>query len=362
MDRSAWVDRTRPVRKGEELDVDRLSAYLADRLPMGSGPLSIEQFPSGHSNLTYCLRAKDREWVLRRPPFGAKIKTAHDMGREYRMLSRLKDVFPKVPSPLAYCEDESIIGAPFYVMERVKGVILRGKEPPKDLGLSRDVMSGICRSLVAGLVELHGLDLQAAQLSDFGHPEGYVDRQVKGWTERYFNAKTDDIPEIEEAFRWIAQNQPSESGVALIHNDYKYDNLVLDPEDLSRVLAILDWEMSTVGDPLMDLGTTLGYWVDPQDADDMKMLPFGPTLLEGNLNRMEVAELYASLSGRDISNILFAYVYALLKVAVIAQQIYKRFKDGLTQDPRFGMMILGVQVLGKQAMRALEKERIYDLG
>jgi aminoglycoside phosphotransferase (APT) family kinase protein len=356
-----WIDRPRAVRPGEELDPDRLEAYLKEHIPNFTGPIAVEQFPSGYSNLTYLLRAGDQELVLRRPPFGANIKTAHDMGREYRILSHLINVYPKVPRPLAYCDDASVLGAPFYVMERVTGVILRAM-PPKGLDLSPELMRRLSEAFIDNLVELHAVDYQAAGLGAVGRPEGYVARQVKGWTERYKNARTDDLPEVEQAAAWLAENRPPEAGAALIHNDYKYDNLVLDPEDLSGILAVLDWEMATIGDPLMDLGTTLGYWIDPDDPDELQTLQFGLTTRPGNLNRQQLVERYAQKSGRDVSHVLFYYVYALFKIAVIVQQIYQRYKLGFTQDERFANLIVFVQVLGKTAARAIEKGHIDRLG
>jgi aminoglycoside phosphotransferase (APT) family kinase protein len=356
-----WIDRPKPVRPGEELDVGKLQAYLSTHLPDLAGPLTVEQFPAGHSNLTYLLRVGERELVLRRPPFGAKIKTAHDMGREYRILSRLVAVYPRVPRPLLYCEDESVMGAPFYVMERLKGVILRAMVP-RGLELSPALMSGLSESFVNNLVEIHRVDPQAAGLGDLGRPEGYVRRQIEGWTRRYCNARTDDVPDVERAAAWLAENMPAEAGASLIHNDYKYDNLVLDPADLSRIIGVLDWEMATVGDPLMDLGTTLGYWVDPDDPDEMLAMPFGLTTLPGNFSRRELAQRYAELSGHDLSNILFYYIYGLFKVIVIVQQIYARYQAGLTQDERFAMLIYVVRVLGQTATLAIEKGRIDHLG
>jgi len=355
------VDGARPVREGEELDLLPLEEYLASELAGFRGPLQVEQFPKGHSNLTYLLRAGDRQLVLRRPPFGARIKTAHDMGREYRILSSLEGVYPKAPAPYLFCVDETVIGAPFYVMDRVEGVILRGKQLPAGLDLGPGDMRRLSTALIDGLAELHGVDVAAADLADFGRPKGYVERQVTGWARRYFDAKTDEIPEVEEAAGWLADHLPDDNPGALIHGDFKYDNLVLDPVELTRIIAVLDWEMATVGDPLMDLGTTLGYWVEASDPDEIKMLPLGPTLLPGNLTRMELAERYAAQTGRSVDNVLFYFVYALLKIAVIAQQIYKRFKDGHTKDPRFAMMIVGVQLLGRSAVRAIELGRIYDL-
>jgi aminoglycoside phosphotransferase (APT) family kinase protein len=358
-----WIDRPTAVRQGEALDTARLEAYfsaLSARIPGLDGSITVEQFPSGHSNLTYLLRVGDREFVLRRPPFGARIRTAHDMRREYHILSHLADVYPSVPRPLLYCEDDSVLGAPFYVMERLRGVILRASAP-KGLALPPLLMRNLSQNFVDNLVEIHGVDYEAAGLGDLGHPVGYVRRQTEGWTERYHNARTDDVPDIERVAAWLADHMPPEAGASLIHNDYKYDNLVLDPADLSRIIGVLDWEMATIGDPLMDFGTTLGYWVDPTDPEELQSLPFGLTALPGNLDRRELAQRYAERSGRDLSNVLFYYVYALFKIAVIVQQIYARYKAGFTKDQRFAGMIYVVQVLGKTAVLAIEKGRIDDL-
>jgi aminoglycoside phosphotransferase (APT) family kinase protein len=360
---TSWLDKTSAVRPGEELDAGKLFSYLRQHIPdLESAALQIEQFPSGHSNLTYLLRAGVRELVLRRPPFGAKIKTAHDMGREYHILSRLAAVYARVPRVLAYCEDESVLGAPFYVMERIKGVILRAA-PPKGLELTPTLMRALSENFVANLVEIHAIDYQAAALGDLGRPAGYVQRQIEGWTQRYVNARTDDIPAIERVAAWLAGHTPPDTDArgTLIHNDYKYDNLVLAPDDLARIVGVLDWEMATIGDPLMDLGTSLGYWVDPDDPPELQLLRFGVTTLPGNLNRRELAERYAQLSGRDVSDILFFYVYALFKIAVIVQQIYARYKAGLTQDERFARLIDAVRVLGQTGALAIEKGRMDDL-
>jgi aminoglycoside phosphotransferase (APT) family kinase protein len=356
------MDQSAAVRRGEELDAEKLGTFLRQHIPSleGSAALQIEQFPSGHSNLTYLLRIGERELVLRRPPFGAKIKSAHDMGREYLILARLADVYPKVPRVLAYCQDESVLGAPFYVMERLKGIILRASAP-QGLDLSPAVMRALAENFVDNLVEIHRVDYRAAGLGDLGRPAGYVRRQIEGWTQRYVNARTDDVPDVEQAAAWLAEHMPPEVDATLIHNDYKYDNLVLALEDVSRIVGVLDWEMATIGDPLMDLGTSLGYWVDPNDPPELQSLAFGVTTLPGNLNRRELAERYARLSGRDVSNVLFYYVYALLKIAVIVQQIYARYKAGFTQDKRFAHLIGAVRVLGKTATLAIEKGRIDDL-
>jgi aminoglycoside phosphotransferase (APT) family kinase protein len=349
------LDQPQNIRSGEELKVGQLELYLKKQIPDLRGALQIQQFPSGYSNLTYCLQFGERELVLRRPPFGAKIKTAHDMAREYRILAGLIQVYPKVPQPLLYCDDESLIGAPFYVMERVNGVILRA-QPPAGINLSPELMRRLSESCIDNLAEIHQIDYTGAGLGEFGKPEGYVERQIRGWTQRYQNARTDEIPEIERVIEWLNANLPPQSGAALIHNDYKYDNLMLSPNDLSQIIAVLDWEMATIGDPLMDLGTMLGYWVEADDPPEMKM--FGLTHLPGNLSREQLAVRYAEKSGREISNFIFYYVFGLFKIAVIVQQIYFRYWQGHTKDARFASLLHVVQACGKMAAGAIVKNCI----
>jgi aminoglycoside phosphotransferase (APT) family kinase protein len=243
-------------------------------------------------------------------------------------------------------------------MERVKGVILRTK-PPAGISLSPELLRRLSGSCIDNLAAIHRLDYAKAGLSDLGKLEGYVARQIRGWTQRYQNARTDDIPDLERVSAWLNANQPAESGVALIHNDYKYDNLVLDPEDLANIIAVLDWEMATIGDPLMDLGTTLGYWIEPDDPPEMQI--FGLTALPGNLNRAQLVERYSEASGRKILQIVFYYVFGLFKIAVIAQQIYHRYKQGLTQDKRFAPLAHVVRACGKMAALAMAKKRITRL-
>lgn len=355
-----WRDRPSKVRPGEELDNRRLAAFLEEHIPDLSGALRVEQFPRGFSNLTYLLRFGDKEMVLRRPPFGAKIKSAHDMGREYHILSHLVQVYPKVPRPLLYCEDESVLGAPFYVMTRLEGVILRA-HLPDEMAPTPPLMSRIAESFLDNLVELHAVDHHAAGLDELGRPEGYVRRQVDGWTRRYANARTDDVVEMERVAAWLSANQPGESGAALIHNDYKYDNIVLDPADWSRIIGVLDWEMATVGDPLMDLGSSLGYWIEAGDPLEIQALQFSPTTLPGNPSRHDLVERYARRSGRDIQHAVFYFAYGLFKLAVIAQQIYARYKRGYTEDPRFAGLIQAVRACGLMALQATEKGRLDRL-
>lgn len=356
------TDQTQPVRLGEEIDLESLWNYLSQKLPDLDQPLSIEQFPAGFSNLTYLLRAGDRQLVLRRPPVGARIKTAHDMSREFTILSALYPVYPKVPRPLLICQDDSVIGAPFYVMERVEGIILRAR-PPKEIQLGPELMSRLSETFVATLVEIHDVDYVRAGLENLGAPDGYVKRQVEGWIGRYQKSKTDEVPEIDRLSSWLSENIPPDSKPPkLIHNDFKYDNIVLAPEDMSKVLAVLDWEMATIGDPLMDFGTSLGYWVDTDDSVEWQKYAFGITMLPGGLSRTQLVQRYAELSGRDLSNVVFYYVFGLLKIAVIVQQIYFRYKQGLTSDERFSQLDRLVKACGTLAGVAIEKRRIDQLG
>jgi aminoglycoside phosphotransferase (APT) family kinase protein len=354
------------VRPGEEVDPERLVAWLVEHLPDAAAsalPVTVEQFPGGHSNLTYLIRQGNRELVLRRPPVGSQVRTAHDMGREYRVLSRLGPLYPKAPRALAACDDPAVLGAPFYVMERVRGVILRHPKLPAGVDLPPERMRRLSEAAVDGLAELHAVDFRAAGLADFGRPEGYVERQVAGWSERWRKARTDDVPDLDRAASWLAEHLPADPGQpTLLHNDYKYDNLVLAPGDLTRIVAVLDWEMATVGDPLMDFGTSLGYWIDPDDPPAARHLPTGPTTHPGNLSRAEVVERYARQTGRDVSKILFYYVYGVFKIAVIAQQIYYRYRQGLTKDERFAALGSAVRLLGWTAARAIEVGRMDRLG
>lgn len=355
------LDAARPVRADDAPDLVALTPWLAERLDGLTGALTLEQFPGGHSNLTFLLRdAAGHEWVLRRPPRGASIATAHDMAREARMLRSIRPHYPRVPAVFAASDADGPLGVPFYVMERLRGVILRSSTPAVVPAPAQ--MRLLSSALVDNLAEIHRLDLDATALRDLGRPEGYARRQVEGWTRRYLAARTDDIPEIERAATWLAERIPADAGPALIHNDWKYDNLVLDPDDLGRIVGVLDWEMATVGDPALDLGTALGYWVDPEDSDEMKMMPLGPTTLPGNLRRSEIVDRWAGQTGRDPGDPVWLYVYGLFKVAVIAQQIYARFKAGHSSDPRFGAMIVGVMILGRQATRAIDAGRIGSLG
>lgn len=354
---SDHIDKAGTVREGETPDLEKLKQYLIQQLPGSGDELSILQFPGGYSNLTYQVNFGGKEYVLRKPPVGANIKSAHDMGREFRVLSALKPVYPQVPEPVLFCEDESIIGSPFYLMEKISGIILRNK-PPGGIELSPGIMRQLSLSAVRNLAELHRINLYTTGLINLGKPGGYTERQVEGWVKRYYNAETDDVEDMNLTADWMKSNIPAESPPAFIHNDYKYDNLVLDPADLQKIIAVLDWEMATVGNPLMDLGTTLGYWAEASDNPALK--PFNLTWLQGNLNREEVVQQYAETLNIDLPDMLFYYVFGSFKIAVIVQQIYARYKKGFTKDHRFAGLIFVVRACAENAQKAIRYQRISN--
>jgi aminoglycoside phosphotransferase (APT) family kinase protein len=350
------LDQTSSIRAGEELDPLKLSSYLSQVMNGVSKEISIQQFPSGYSNLTYLILSGKEEYILRRPPFGANIKSAHDMEREFNVLTSLQLAgFTKIPEPVLFCSDEAVIGAKFYLMRRVNGVILRNKVP-KGITIDSLTFQQLSKAAIDQLVQLHQLDIKVTGLDQLGKPEGYVQRQVEGWTKRYYNAQTDDISSLNEAAEWMKKNIPASSSTAFIHNDYKYDNLVLNPENLSDIKAILDWEMATVGDPLMDLGTTLAYWAEANDSDALK--PFNLTWMPGNMTRHEMANYYAEKSDTKIDSIVFYYVFGCFKVGAICQQIYQRYKNGHTKDPRFASLIYVIRACGENARKALSNLKI----
>lgn len=355
------IDQPAAIRPGEELPVEDLQDYLRQWSGRPDARLHVQQFQRGFSNLTYCLRFGENEWVLRRPPFGANIKSGHDMHREYSVLRQLKPVFDAVPQAILYCDDASVIGAPFYLMERMRGVILRGAMPatalPDQLTLRR-----LSQNSVELLAAIHAIDIAATGLSALGKPAGYVERQVLGWCERFRRAQPPQAKpaeKLETVMSWLAANMPEPAVPALVHNDYKYDNLVLDPNDLARIVAVLDWEMATIGDPLLDLGTSLGYWIEASDPDELKL--FGMSWRAGNFTREEVVACYTSAAGIRLLDPLFYFVFGVFKIAVIAQQIYCRYALGHTQDVRFAGLDRVVRACGELALCALEQGRISAL-
>jgi len=345
---------TAPVRPDEELDWKAVAEFLRGRLPEADGPLAVSQFPGGHSNLTYLLRFGEREYVLRRPPLGPVAPTAHDMTREYRVLSALWPVFPPAPRPYLLCEDPSVVGAPFYLMERRRGLVVRTTIPP-EIGDDHDRRRRVSEAVVDTLAALHAVDWNAVGLAGLGRPAGFVERQVRGWAERYERAKTREIEAIRDLARWLAERIPPAPPPTLLHNDYKLDNVMLDAADPGRVVAVLDWEMATLGDPLIDLGLLLCYWADRADPPARRQSITQVTAEPGFLTRTDVLGRYAARTGRDVSRIAFYETFALYKVAVVVQQIYVRYHRGQTRDSRFATFEDRVVGLAEAALEVAER-------
>ncbi|MQA26171.1 MAG: phosphotransferase [Micromonosporaceae bacterium] len=346
------VEEARAVRGEDGFDVGAMNSWLAERVDGLAGEPEVRQFPGGASNLTYLLRYPDRDLILRRPPGGTKAKSAHDMRREHRIQSGLKPVFPYVPEMLALCTDESVIGGDFYVMEKLDGIILR-RELPSGLTLTPAEARQLCHSVIDRLVELHSIDPDEAGLSDIGKGRGYVRRQVTGWSDRYRRAQTWNVPSYRRVMAWLDANQPDDVRTCVIHNDYRFDNVVLDAGDPQRIIGILDWEMATLGDPLMDLGGGLAYWMQTDDGRLALAHARQPTHLPGMLTRREVVEYYCARTGLPSDNWTFYEVFGLFRLAVIAQQIYYRYYHKQTHNPAFKRMWILVRYLHRRAARLI---------
>ena len=354
----ALNDQSTQIRPGEELDASLIDPYLKAHIPGLSGSARISQFPGGASNLTYLLEYPEQEFVLRRPPFGHKAKSAHDMGREYRILNQLNAGFPYCPKAYVHCTDESVIGSEFYVMERVNGIILRA-DLPTELNFSPEQTTQLCKSFIDKLVELHNVDYQACGLGDLGKPEGYVARQISGWSDRYEKALTPDAPLWTEVKAWLNEKMPADHPKsAIVHNDYRFDNVILDPRDPQRIIGVLDWELTTLGDPLMDLGNTLAYWIEAGDPAPVQLMRRQPSNAPGMLTRQQFADYYAERAGIEIKSIDFYYTYGLFRLAGIVQQIYYRFFHGQTQDKRFAQFVQMNKLLEQMSLQVIKKSSL----
>ena len=349
------MSETIQVREGESFDHEAVESYLRKNIEdLPDGELEVWQFPSGASNLTYLLRIGDWEGVLRRPPFGPVPPKAHDMGRESGLLARLHEAYPLAPKPYFYCDDESVIGAEFYVMERREGVVVDDSFP-KGVGPTEELCREMSEMVCDTLVELHAVDYERAGLGDLGKPEGFLKRQTEGWIGRYEKAKTDDVEDAEPPTKWLADNVPESPPATIIHNDFKLNNLVLNPEDLTEVRAVLDWEMATLGDPLFDLAVSLSYWIQADDPEELQSILPTVTSMPGFMTRKEFMGRYAEKSGRDLSQMHWHMVFGYFKLAVILQQIYARWKKGQTQDERFASFGEKVRNLITHANALVEK-------
>ena len=331
-----------PVRDEDAFDVAKVHSWLNSYINESSLP-DVFQFRSGASNLTYLLKYPDRELVLRRPPVGTKAVSAHDMKREFLIQSRLKPVYDLVPTVIALCEDHSILGSDFYVMDRIQGEIFRRDVPET---LTKEDISVMAHSLVSGLAQLHSVN--ASVLNELNKGPGYVTRQVEGWSKRYRNALTDDVPDGEDVMRWLDANRPDDVGSCIIHGDWRIDNMVFDLAQ-KKLVGVLDWELATVGDPLMDLGSALAYWIDKDDEPMFASLRRQPSHLDGMPTRKEFIAKYLELSGRKCDDFTFYEVFGLFRLTVIIQQIWARYKAGQTTNPAFKGFGMGVNILINRA-------------
>jgi len=354
------LDEAGDEREGERLDKVALAAWLSSKGLLHAGaPVAVRQFRGGYSNLTYLIEAGDAAYVFRRPPFGNTVRSGHDMTREVRVLRALEGEFKQAPRVVAAAENLPALGGACYLMERVHGVIIR-RRLPRGLSATEDTMRRLSESMIDTLARLHTVDVSQPRLAALGRPEGYAERQVVGWTARYARAKTDDLEGMKRMAQFLAERLPPISTLppSLVHNDFKYDNLVLNPDNIGDVRAVLDWEMATIGDPLMDLGTTLGYWVEAGDPAPIQALAFGPTARPGSLTRAELVARYAAARGVPVLDPVFYYVFGIFKIAVIIQQIYARFVRGTTKDTRFAGLGAVVGVLATHGASVCDRDSL----
>lgn len=333
-DATDYADRAGPQRAGEELDIAAVDRWLKDQVADLHGQPEVAQYSGGASNWTYRLKYPGHDLILRRPPAGTKAKSAHDMGREYNIQKALRPHYPYVPRMIAYCQDEEPIGAEFYVMERVAGIIPRANLP-RGLNLSEEQTRQLCLNVVDRLIDLHQIDYQAAGVDFLFRGDGYARRQIEGWSKRFINARTWNVSRAQYVLKWLQEHIPEDCAHCIIHNDWRFDNVVLNSDDPTQVIGVLDWEMATIGDPLMDLGNTLAYWVHADDDRLRRATRRQPTHLPGMLRREEVVEYYLDRTGRNIDNWVFYEVYGLFRLAVIVQQIYYRYHHQQTRNPAF---------------------------
>ena len=350
-----YLDKAKSVRTGEELDPNVIGPWLTQHIGGLEGKLKITQYTGGASNWTYCLTFDNCELILRRAPMGTKAKGAHDMGREYRLQQALKPVYPYVPAMLAHCEDESVLGTEFYVMEKLNGIIPR-QNLPKGLHLDKQQANTLCTNVIDCLIELHNVDIDAANLNHLGKGEGYTQRQIDGWSLRYTQAKTWNVPSGKKVMTWLQQHKPSQETICLTHNDFRFDNVVLDPDDISKVNGVLDWELATLGNPLMDLGNTLAYWVETDDDFLAQMTRRQPTHLDGMLTRKQVVEYYCDKMDIAIDDFRFYEVFGLFRLAGIVQQIYYRYHHKQTRNPAFKHFWIFSHYLMWRCHRAMKQQ------
>ena len=349
------IDEPAQIRPGEELDAAKVDAAIKSALPGLSGVPEIREYPGGASNLTYLVRYPERELILRRPPFGYKAKSAHDMRREVTILTALARPYPVVPKVIAFFDDPEILGCDFYLMAPIHGIIIR-RDLPEGLHFSQADARRLCTNFIDKLIELHQVDYRAAGLESLARGTGYTQRQIVGWSDRYRKSRTEDVGDCEDIMAWLGRMMPAEdAGVCVIHNDFRFDNAVLNPDNPFEVIGVLDWEMATVGDPLMDLGNSLAYWVQADDEDNFRAMRTQFTHLPGMLTRREVADYYSEKTGIAFQNFDFYLVYGVFRLAVILQQIYYRYFHGQTRNPNFVDFGRRVNYLQQRCERLIEQ-------
>ena len=347
------LDQAGNIREGEELDLANIDAYMKSIVPSLDGEVQVTQFPGGASNLTYQISYGEKSFILRRPPFGKIAKGAHDMLREANIMKALNPVYPYVPDIIDICEDESVLGCNFYVMEKLTGIIPR-QNMPKELQLSEPDTRAMCMSVIDKFIELHKVNVKGTELEKLGKGIGYVERQIMGWSDRYVKSMTEDATDFASVMDWLKSNMPADVAQVLIHNDFRLDNVVLDVDDTSNVIGVLDWEMATIGDPLMDLGNSLAYWIQADDEPQFQMMRRQPTHLKGMLTRQEVIDYYLEKTGYQVDSFVFYEVYGLFRLAVIMQQIYYRYFHGQTKDKRFAGFVHASRYLEARCLKLIE--------
>jgi aminoglycoside phosphotransferase (APT) family kinase protein len=331
---SKLIDQPKDVRAEDALDINAVDGFVKAHYPAAHGKLEIKQFRGGASNLTYQLNFENISLILRTSPKGTKAKGAHDMAREYKIMQRLKPSYPYVPQMIALCSDEAVIGREFYVMEKISGIIPRANLP-KELSLSETEVRTLCTNVIDKLIELHRVDIESTGLNELGKGAGYCQRQIDGWTERYKKAKTWNVPSCNYVMDYLKANVPKNENSCFIHNDFRFDNVVLDENNPTKIIGVLDWEMATIGDPMMDLGNSLAYWVQADDDFVARQTRRQPTHLPGMMKRKEVIEYYCEKMGFDAKDFTFYEVYGIFRLAVIMQQIYFRYHHGQTTNKAF---------------------------
>lgn len=350
------IDTGLPVREQEAFDIHAVDSWLKRIQPELQGMPEVTQFLGGASNWTYRLAYVNGDYILRRPPAGTKAKSAHNMQREFELQAALKPVFPAVPTMVGYCGDDQLIGTEFYVMERIAGIIPR-KNLPRGVALTTEQVRTLCTNMLDQLVQLHQVDYRAAGLTKLAKGSGYVERQVLGWNERYRKAKTWNVPKASYLMKWLVANMPTEETLCLTHNDFRFDNLILDPEQPTNILAVLDWELATIGDPLMEVGNMLAYWVQADDDSIARATRRQPSHLKGMLTRQEVIAYYCAKTGQSGVDMTFYEVFGLFRLSVIAQQIYFRYYHKQTTNPAFKNFWFVVRYLHWRAKRLIKQRQ-----